>query len=306
MTGFIDQPVAAMSRDGTKLHLRHGPIDLIIAADGDSEEILAAFRQARKAFDTVLGDLVEELALLRKPVSVESRQPAGKVALRMHHAARRHSDQYVTPMVAVAGAVADHILDRMCAGRDLRRAFVNNGGDIAVHLAPGTTYDVSICSNPDRGTFAGKATIRAGDGIGGIATSGWRGRSHSLGIADAVTVLARDAATADAAATLIANEVDVLNSPHIARAPASSLAPDSDLGKRMVTVAVDGLTPMEIALALDSGYAAANRMVDRGEIAAAFICLDDEIRTIGDRSLVRSGGSELSNRPLRHLEDADA
>ena len=31
----------------------------------------------------------------------------------------------------------------------------------------------------------------------GVATSGWRGRSHSLGIADSVTVVARNAAAAD-------------------------------------------------------------------------------------------------------------
>ena len=55
---------------------------------------------------------------------------------------------------------------------------------------------------------SGTIRIRHGDGVGGIATSGARGRSFSLGIADSVTVLAEDAATADAAATLIANAVD--------------------------------------------------------------------------------------------------
>lgn len=306
MTGFADQPVSAMSRDGTKLHLRHGPIDLIIAADGDSFEIAAAYRQAKVAFQTVLTDLVEELALLRKPVSSESPQPTGKVAQRMYRAAMRHSDRYVTPMVSVAGAVADHILDRMCEGRVLRRAFVNNGGDIAVHLAPGETYDVAICSNPDSGDVAGKATINAVDGIGGIATSGWRGRSHSMGIADAVTVLASDAATADAAATMIGNAVNIANSPSVAREPASSLAPDSDLGERLVTVGVENLTPYEIALALDNGQAAAKRLVGRGEIAAAFICLADEIRTTGDRPLAPPVKGERSVRPARESETIDA
>ena len=43
-----------------------------------------------------------------------------------------------------------------------------------------------------------------GSPVRGVATSGWRGRSHSLGIADSVTVLAATAAMADAAATVIA------------------------------------------------------------------------------------------------------
>ncbi|WP_204349766.1 hypothetical protein, partial [Klebsiella pneumoniae] len=81
-----------------------------------------------------------------------------------------------------------------------------------------------------------------GDGIGGIATSGAQGRSFSLGIADSVTVLARDAASADAAATLIANAVD-LDHPAIRRRPARNLDPDSDLGDRLVTVGVGDLTP---------------------------------------------------------------
>ena len=65
----------------------------------------------------------------------------------------------------------------------------------------------------------------------GIATSGWRGRSFSLGIADAVTVLADRAAAADAAATIIANAVDLPGHPAIVRVPACELAPDSDLGR---------------------------------------------------------------------------
>ena len=86
----------------------------------------------------------------------------------------------------------------------------------------------------------------------GVATSGWQGRSHSLGIADAVTVLARCAAVADAAATLIANAVDV-DHPGIRREPARVLDEDSDLGDRPVTVAVPALDPETIDAALDAG-----------------------------------------------------
>ena len=95
----------------------------------------------------------------------------------------------------------------------------------------------------------GAIRIDATSGIGGIATSGARGRSFSLGIADAVTTLARDAATADAAATLVANAVNV-DSPAIRRRPARELDPDSDLRDLPVTVAVAPLDPAEIDMAL--------------------------------------------------------
>src|SRR3546814_3371169 len=59
----------------------------------------------------------------------------GPVARRMVAACRPHRLQFVTPMAAVAGAVADHLLAAMTAAADLKRAYVNDGGDIALHLA---------------------------------------------------------------------------------------------------------------------------------------------------------------------------
>ena len=90
---------------------------------------------------------------------------------------------------------------------------------IAVHVAPVEALAIGLADDPLRLALQGGLRITAGSGIGGVATSGRHGRSFSLGIADAVTVLARDAATADAAATLIANAVDC-DSPAVRRAPA--------------------------------------------------------------------------------------
>ena len=84
----------------------------------------------------------------------------------------------------------------------------------------------------------------------GAATKGAGGRSFSLGIADAVTVLAAIAAAADAAATIIANAVDLPGHPAIRRVPASEIDPDSDLGDRLVTVTVGRLFESEIRAAL--------------------------------------------------------
>jgi uncharacterized protein len=115
--------------------------------------------------------------------------------------------------------------------------------------------------------------------VRGIATSGWNGRSFSLGIADAATVLARSAAQADAAATLVANAVDV-DDPAVRRAPARTLDPDSDLGARLVTVEVGPLAPEAIAAALDRGAEKAQQLRRAGRIIAAVLLLRGEIRVV--------------------------
>jgi ApbE superfamily uncharacterized protein (UPF0280 family) len=190
---------------------------------------------------------------------------------------------FVTAMAAVAGAVADELLAAMrAAAPGITKAFVNDGGDIAVFAGPGEGLDIGMVALHAAPARDGALHITHGDGIGGVATSGRHGRSFSLGIADAVTVLARDAATADAAATLIANAVDI-PSPAIARAPARSLDPDSDLGDRLVTVRVGPLAEPEIAAALDAGAARADAWCRDGLIIAAALRLAGQARFAGVR-----------------------
>ncbi len=246
--------------DGKRLHLNHGPIDLIVDAEGPGRE--AALAAASWRFGTILDELVAELPRLRRPVYG---QPfAGTTAQRMARTVAPFAE-FVTPMAAVAGSVADEILSAMTRRR-LTKAYVNNGGDIAFHLAPGAIF---TAASP-----AGPVTIRAMDAARGIATSGWRGRSHSLGIADAVTVLARTAAEADAAATLIANAVDLPGHPSIERTLARDLAPNSDLSDRPVTTGVGPLSPDETARALAAGLARARRYRMRNLILDASLTLN--------------------------------
>ncbi len=254
---------------GDRLHLQQGPIDLIIGAEGARD---AAFAAASTRFSTILEELVAELPVLRSAMPVA---PKGVVARRMARAAAGHTE-FVTPMAAVAGAVADEILSSM-KNNDITKAYVNNGGDIALCLRDGS-FDVGIAgldSSP-----LGKVTTRAGDGIGGIATSGRAGRSLSRGIADSVTVLASSAAQADVAATLIANAVNV-ESPQISRKRACDLDPDSDLGGRLVVTACNRLALNEIEAALSAGKARAFEMVQSGRIKSAFLVLQRQSCVIG-------------------------
>jgi len=179
-------------------------------------------------------------------------------------------------MAAVAGAVADEILAALLAGRRLVSAFVNNGGDIAVHVAPGARLDAGVVANP--ATPAIDATVCL-DRPCGLATSGWRGLSQSLGIADAATVLARTAAEADAAATLVANAVNAEH-PEIRRRPAHEVKEDSDLGGLPVTVGVGPLPRHAVEAALDWGLRTAAAMRDRGLLDAAWLALQGRTRIL--------------------------
>jgi ApbE superfamily uncharacterized protein (UPF0280 family) len=268
----MERPTAALLPDGRRLHCHHGPIDLIVEALGERAEIEAAYGQAVARFETVLTELVAELPILRRPLDGRPAGLRGAVAHRMEAAARRHLPGFVTPMAAVAGAVADEVLAALCRGRRLVKAYVNNGGDVALHLAPGARLEAAIAHDGSRGD---RAVIRHEDRARGLATSGWRGRSFSLGIADAVTVTAADAAAADVAATLIANGVDLPGHPAITRRPCSELDSESDLGERPVTVAVGTLAGSEATAALKAGAAVAEKMLRSGLIEGAVLFLAD-------------------------------
>ena len=88
--------------------------------------------------------------------------------------------------------------------------------------------------------------------------------------ADSVTVLARTAAMADAAATVIANAVNV-DDPRIVRRAASALKDDSDLGDIPVTVEVPPLARAQVLAALQAGAARARALQRDGAIHSALL-----------------------------------
>jgi uncharacterized protein len=277
-------PPVIQELSGARLHLSHGPIDVVLKAWGTPEAVRAAYAAACRRFPGILPELCDELAMLRTPMHEHPRVES-PVARRMVDACQPFAGVFVTPMAAVAGAVADELLAHMTAAAPLLRAFVNDGGDIAVMMAPGHRLDIGLAGEYARGAAAiprlnGAIRLEAASGIGGIATSGARGRSFSLGIADAVTTLAPAAATADAAATLVANAVNV-DSPAVLRRPARELDPDSDLRSMPVTVSVGPLTPTEVDAAIAAGLARALEFRQCGLIAEAALMLAGLTRTLG-------------------------
>jgi len=274
--------------DADRWHFQHGPIDCIVSAEGDAAAVEAALESAWRRFGTLLAELVAELPLLRADLSARggaSAPPLGSVARRMVDACRPHGceGRFITAMAAVAGSVADELIASFDDDR-IVRASVNNGGDIALRLGPGTSFEVGLCPDPVRGRFgaplAGRFSVAASSPVRGVATSGWRGRSFSLGIADAVTVLATNAARADAAATMVANAVDVEDA-RIVRIPASEVRDDSDLGERLVTRHVAPLPDRLVDEAIDRGATEAWAQIHAGRITAAVLLLQGRFRVVG-------------------------
>lgn len=259
-----------------RLHLNHGPIDCLCQAWGEPAEVTRAYHQAASAFPAILPTLLAERPHLATPLP--SPEPQGTIARAMHRACAPFAATAITPMAAVAGAVADHLLAAMTAGRRLDRACINNGGDIAYHLAPGQTLRAGLVTDLAAPTLDAISILHAHHPWRGLATSGRAckgqgGRSFSFGIADSVTVLARTAAQADAAATRICNATDLPGHPAIIRRPASDIDPDTDLHDRLITWDLLPLPRHDIIAALDAGRRVADALVQACLIGGAVLAL---------------------------------
>lgn len=272
--------VAARLPDG-RLHLQHGPIDLVIGIDGSAADVAAAEAAMTSRFGSVLQELVADLDRLRSDVR---EQPAvnGRIAGRMvERTAALCGGDFATAMICVAGAVADEIARVGWSAAHVERLHVNNGGDIAVRQIASAVTSIGVVDDVVSARLVGRLHVAGDSGIGGVATSGWGGRSMSLGIADAVTVLAVDALTADVVATLVANAVDLPGHPAMLRRPANQLRDDSDLGDRLVTCGVGDLTAAEVSAALDAGEIRARRALADPDVRAVLLWLRGERRVVG-------------------------
>ena len=288
------QAVRKLLSDG-RWHFQHGPMDLILQAEGAPDAVAQAHERAWQRFEGLLQELVNELPALRAPVG-EHRAVQGVVARRMWAACSPYRAGFITSMAAVAGAVAQEIL--ACYEQPgIDRAWVNNGGDIALHLAPGQSVTVGVYADIAALNAAqlrhglvldGQIHIDSAMPVRGVATSGWRGRSQSLGIADSVTVLARTAAQADAAATIVANAVDVADA-RIVRRPAWQVRDDSDLGAIPVTVGVPTLPQALVGRALHQGLQKAQELQSSGLLWFALLaCQGQWVATSAPQTLANA------------------
>ncbi len=190
-----------MKRKGlVSFTVRHKETDLFIQAQGDfSRQVSAWVVEARGA--------IEDYARLH-PGFIESYVPlptdplAPTIVKRMLEAGDAAG---VGPMAAVAGAISEYVGSRIasaCQGEVL----VENGGDLFLWLYAPVTLSIYAGKSP----LSGKVGIRLrpwGAPLSVCTSSGTLGHSRSFGRADAVTVICRDCALADAFATAAGNMV---------------------------------------------------------------------------------------------------
>jgi ApbE superfamily uncharacterized protein (UPF0280 family) len=173
----------------------------------------AVFRICCDRLDAVTAEIVRQRRILEDYICrhpdfrhslkpIELRADAPEIAQHMAWAARLVE---VGPMAAVAGAMAQCAAQ---AGLDAgaREAIVENGGDIYLRAATPVIIglDTGRTELADRLAFS----LQAHDTpISICSSSGQMGHSMSLGKCDLATVVAKDAALADAAATQAANLV---------------------------------------------------------------------------------------------------
>ncbi|MEE9602101.1 MAG: UPF0280 family protein [Thermoguttaceae bacterium] len=179
----------------------------------------AAFRICCNNFDCVTAEIVRQRRILehyidRHPAFAHSLEPvelldgAPEVARRMARAADLVG---VGPMAAVAGAMAQCAAEAAVAAAMAQsdhdsEVIVENGGDIYLCVREPVVIGLSAGTSELAGRLA--FSLEAADTpISICSSSGKMGHSVSFGRCDLATVVAKDAALADAAATMAANLV---------------------------------------------------------------------------------------------------
>ena len=263
--------------DGTVIVDRGPMLMSIFVSKGRTPNTTLAKEGARKALE-----VLETLARFRKLITRNIRE-IGSVELlpavvkKMVFASRKFEDPTVTPLIAVAGAGADEVADFIFNTGRANKVVVNNGGDIAIRLKDDGVVRVGIKTDLTDQTVTHVLTVTATGAIGGVATSGFGGRSFTRGIANAAVAIAEDATSADVAATLIGNAADV-ESPTVIKVLAKELFRETDIPDLWVTKSVGHLEKFQIEEALDRGMQKAETLQEKGLILGAFLAIRDQYR----------------------------
>ena len=281
------------------LYLEQGPSSLVISAkrwkdvgEPDGAEILELLTRLQR-------EIKASLPVLRlKAERVINLKHLPWVARNMVEAARLISPSELTAMSAVAGAVSDQIKSYLVSdGFDW--AVVNNGGDMAAYSSLDQPLSIGIAPAGARGGGNRSLKLKGPFDLG-IATSGVGGRSLTLGVADFVTVVAENAAIADAAATFLCNHTRI-HAPQIEAAMSELLDPETDIPGERVTVRVGDLGRKKIESALQKGLSAATALKQKGLIMEAFVSVKGvKADTLGPESEIeleeRNGDQKDCNR----------
>jgi hypothetical protein len=261
--------------DGSVL-VDYGPMHMVIRAyAGEVPRVDWATEGARLAM-RLLEDQARFLPLIKKKAHAMEIQPEyPDVIRRMINATRSMGESDLTPLAAVAGAASEVVADFLISLGGTK-VIVDNGGDIALRLREGEFVRVGVKTDIHAKIPGYVIPIDASSGVGGIATSGFGGRSFTKGIASAATVLSANASLADAAATVVGNHTNV-DDPEIIRSRAEAIYPDTDIPVEWVTTRVGNLPVEKVEEALQNGLRKARALVERGLIKGALIAVKQKV-----------------------------
>jgi ApbE superfamily uncharacterized protein (UPF0280 family) len=240
--------------DGKRLHLRQGPIDLILQAFGRPGDIARAYDAA-----------IARTRLL--PAELQAAE--GPALQRIAAALTPIRTVYSLPAAAAAaGAVADEVLQAMCEAGRLDRAFVNNRHMVALHLDPGQSFTGARINRPGAAVYDAGWVVQARDTTRGLAASPIAGGAR-LGLAEIVKVVAVSATAAQIAAMMIAAATDLPAHPLLVHVPAGQLEAHTALGDWPVLAQAGAVSAADLADAMAAGEAMVQLLYAAGLISGA-------------------------------------
>ena len=258
-----------------KLFIENGPTNII--AEAFSSEKMEIYDLICEYSSKFLKDLSLEIETLKKPTS-QKNIFVSEIANKMFESTQLFLPNFITPMASVAGSISELLLLKVLEKFDVNKIYINNGGDISLYINKNEKFNFSI-----GGETSFVVEYADTNSFGGIATSGWKGRSFSMGIADSVTVIAEKASVADAAATIIGNYIDLKNSNKVKKIVANNLYEETDLNDKLITESVENLTENEIRRAMSKGRNISEHYISKNLIKSVIINLQNKILILGQK-----------------------
>jgi len=257
------------------MHVEIGPASLVITAEKGGR--IFAFKRAKveERVKSILGEIGAYLPLLKqKAYRIRNVKGLPPTVRNMVEAAKAVDEEGLTPMASVAGAVSDG-LRKFLKADNPDVIMINNGGDISIFNGAGKALGIGIGDIATGSPTPYVLRIAGMNGFG-IATSGFGGRSFTLGLADLATVVAPTGALADAAATFLGNRTNV-QTDAVTREKACDVDPLTDIPEELVTIRIGEMDRELVMKALRNGLAEAARLKDRGVIHEALIVIKGEM-----------------------------
>lgn len=196
--------------DQSKLHyftVKHFETDLSIGIDHSSYnkeiEIFALEEVARLRSQILLYSKFVDSNFLRTFNPLQAKDNAPDIVCLMCKCSMKSN---TGPMSSVAGAFAQFVAHAIQQKFTVKELIIENGGDIYISCRE----DKLMALYAGKSLFSNKLGIKIPCSYGdlGIATSsGTVGHSHSLGKTDALTIICKSTALADAYATAFANKI---------------------------------------------------------------------------------------------------